>query len=223
MRSNSVGTSVAGFVQIGLGAIGVALSVWASTPAPWFYTLSALLAGTGAGVAGGRRTGRKIERQAVADGRIVLYSEDTPLYALLLPLASFSLSPVVFVSMVYSVWTTPVLQMVLPVALCAVTSAWLAHDATLGRHLSRLAAAAGPLPIQWFHARSVVGPEGMIGQRALVTGSRHVRLGGERWEARSFDGSALHPGEHVIIHQVDGLVLVVESSGASDADGAGGR
>lgn len=210
----------AGVVQVGFAGVALGLSLWASAAAPWFYTVAALAAGGTLGRYVGRKSGETLARQAAEKGRIVLYSEDTPLYGFALPLASFSLSPLVLLSMAYSMWTTPALQILLPLALCVLGSTWLTHDLTLGRHLARLTAGTPAIPIHWFHARSVLGPQALIGQAALVTSATHVRIAGERWQARRLDDRPLQPGEHVIIHHVDGLVLVVGPAG-TDADAGG--
>ena len=151
--------------------------------------------------------------QYAATQRIVLYSEDTPLYAVLLPLISGLASPVVFLAMLLSVWQTPWFQTLVPLGLCLISVTWISHDLSLARNLWLLTERVGNVPIQWFHARSVVGQEGTIGQRAVVlldcAPDGYVRLQGERWRARSWDGSVIRAGQPVEVQHVDGLMLVV--------------
>ena len=55
-----------------------------------------------------------------------------------------------------------------------------------------------------------VGVHGMVGNEAVVRGNGMVQVNGELWRARSADGEALVPGEHVRVEQVeDDLRLVV--------------
>ncbi len=202
-----------GGAQLGLAGLGVVLSLWSAAHLTVFYTIPVLAAAAAAGNLAGAHTGRALARQVGQTGRIVLYSEDTPLYALLMPLAAMVMSPGVFVAMAYSIWTTPALQTVVPLALCFINMAWLSHDLALARNLWLLRERVGDVPIQWFHARSIVGPEGTIGQRAVVlvpcAPDGYVRLQGERWRARSADGQPVPAGMVVEVQHLDGLTLVV--------------
>ena len=204
-----------GGVHLGLAGLGVVLSLWSAAHLTVFYTIPILAAGAAAGTLAGAHTGRALARQFGQTGRIVLYSEDTPLYALLLPLAAMAMSPGVFLAMAYSIWTTPALRTLVPLALCFINLAWLCHDLALARHLWLLRERLGDVPIQWFHARSIVGPEGTIGQQAIVlvrcAPDGYVRLQGERWRARSADGQPLEAGQMVEVQHLDGLTLAVRA------------
>lgn len=205
-----------GGLQLGLAATGVALSLWAAAHLSVFYTIPALVAGIGVGNLAGAHTGRALSRQFADTGRLVLYSEDTPLYAALLPLAALAMSPAVFLTMAYSIWTTPALRTLVPLALCFMNMAWLSHDLALARNLWLLRERVGDVPIQWFHARSLVGPEGTIGQRGVVivecAPDGYIRLQGERWRARSRDGLTLAVGRPVEVQHIIGLTLVVTAA-----------
>jgi membrane-bound ClpP family serine protease len=71
----------------------------------------------------------------------------------------------------------------------------------------------GSLTVQWFHGRSVVGPEAMIGKTGEVTSSTptgYIRIARELWRAQSLDGSRLAAGQQV--RRLNGLVLLVEDA-----------
>ena len=205
-----------GGMQLGLASAAVLLSLWSSAHITVFYTIPTLVAGVLLGHWAGTRTSAALARQFAEKGRIVLYSEDTPLYAAVLPLLAGIASPVVFAGTLLAVWTSPGLQVVVPLILCFVSIAWLSHDLSLARNLWLLTERIGAIPIQWFHARSIVGPEGTIGQRATVlvdcAPDGYVRLQGERWRARAADGLPLRTGQPVEVQQVDGLTLVVRAA-----------
>jgi membrane-bound serine protease (ClpP class) len=59
---------------------------------------------------------------------------------------------------------------------------------------------------------AAVGVQGLVGHEGVVRRPGQVQISGELWRARSTDGSALVPGEHVRVEQVeDDLRLVVGS------------
>jgi membrane protein implicated in regulation of membrane protease activity len=59
---------------------------------------------------------------------------------------------------------------------------------------------------------AAVGVQGMVGNEAVVRQDGMVQLNGELWRARSSEGAALIPGEHVRVEEVeDDLRLVVGS------------
>ena len=59
---------------------------------------------------------------------------------------------------------------------------------------------------------AAVGVQGLVGHEGVVRGAGQVQINGELWRARAADGSALVPGEHVRVEQVeDDLRLVVGS------------
>jgi membrane protein implicated in regulation of membrane protease activity len=62
--------------------------------------------------------------------------------------------------------------------------------------------------LKWSRRRkSAVGPEALVGQKAVVATPTQVRVAGELWEARS--DAALRVGEAVVVQAVEGLTLVV--------------
>jgi membrane-bound serine protease (ClpP class) len=54
-----------------------------------------------------------------------------------------------------------------------------------------------------------VGPQLITGSVGEVRRDAHVFVNGELWQARTTDGSQLHPGERVRVESLDGLVLTV--------------
>lgn len=201
----------------------MALSLWSAASVTVFYTIPVLVMGVLAGSWAGARTGQALARQLAEKGRIVLYSEDTPLYALLVPVATGVLAPVTLWWVLMSMWKWPALQTVFVLVLCFLSLAWLSHDLSLARHLWLLTERVGLVPIQWFHARSVVGPEGTIGQRGVVLveckPDGYIRLQGERWRARSQHGIPLRVGDVVEVQQIDGLLVVVAGVTDEPEDG----
>jgi membrane protein implicated in regulation of membrane protease activity len=62
--------------------------------------------------------------------------------------------------------------------------------------------------LNWSRRRkSAVGPEALVGQKAVVATPTQVRVAGELWEARS--DAPLSAGEAVVVQAVEGLTLVV--------------
>ncbi len=60
---------------------------------------------------------------------------------------------------------------------------------------------------------AAVGVQGLVGHEGVVRRPEQVQVNGELWRARAADGSALVPGDHVRVEQVeDDLRLVVGSS-----------
>ena len=159
-----------------------------------------------------------IYRLARLDLGLIFRNRSALTNAVLMPLATLAMSPIVFLAMAYSIWTTPALRAVVPLALCFISIAWLSHDLALARSLWLLRERVGDVPIQWFHARSIVGPEGLVGQKAVVLVTcapyGYVRVQGERWRARSADGQPLAAGQAVEVQHLDGLTLVVRAARA---------
>lgn len=54
--------------------------------------------------------------------------------------------------------------------------------------------------------RSVSGPEGMIGERGVLTATGRVRIRGTTYPSRGVDGD---DGDRVIVEDVEGMMLVV--------------
>jgi membrane protein implicated in regulation of membrane protease activity len=206
-------TSTFGFVHIGLAA-GAVLFCVGATDITLLQTTAGLAAGFVLGSRAGGVTGRALEQRLDRGGGIVLYAEDAAPYALLWPFSVLVLSPLAFGATLFVVIRSPVLQTISEAALCGAAAAWLAHDFVVARRIRRLSQAVGPLQVQWFHGRSVVGAEAMIGRIGTVTTpvapSGYVRIGGELWRARSLDGAALGTGLRVRVRRLDGLVLLME-------------
>ena len=216
MQSNSVG-----FVHVGLAAGATALVVWVSDVST-ALKVTGVLVGLGLGTVVGAADALGLERGVDRGGGVVLYAQDTAPSALLWPLGALALSPFAFGAITRGVLRSPELQLMLQVMLIGMTAAWLAHDVLLARALRRISDNRGPLEVQWFQSRSVVGPEGMPGKAGDVTSSgasgSYVRIAGELWRAESVDGSRLPAGQRVIVRRVRGLLLVVEAVGAGPDD-----
>jgi membrane-bound serine protease (ClpP class) len=99
----------------------------------------------------------------------------------------------------------------------------LFHNAPSPYHTSvpLVASVAAALGLFWAFALSkavqvrrrpvTVGPQQIVGQTGEVRRGGLVYVNGELWQARSADGSRLHPGDHVTVEDVDGLTLTVGS------------
>jgi membrane-bound serine protease (ClpP class) len=67
------------------------------------------------------------------------------------------------------------------------------------------------------HAPVATGVATLVGNEGVVRDPGWVTVLGERWRARSVDGSRLPPGQHVVVEAVeDGLQLVVRSISPSE-------
>jgi membrane protein implicated in regulation of membrane protease activity len=214
-------SSTVGFVNVGLAAGAMALVVWVSDVST-ALKVTGVLVGLGLGAVAGAADARGLERRVDHSGGILLYAQDTAPSALLWPLGALALSPFAFGAVTRGVVRSPELQLLLQVMLIGMTAAWLAHDVSMARALRRVSANRGPLQVQWFHSRSVVGPEGMPGKTGEMTSSGasgdYVRIAGELWRSESIDCSRLSAGQRVIVRRVHGLLLVVEAVGARPDD-----
>ena len=204
-----------GITHVSLAAGATLLIVWVVDASPELRVIGVfcgLALGAWAGLVDGRRLERGIDRR----GGVVLYAEDSVSRALLWPLGVLALSPFAFGTMIRAVGRSSDAQLILQVVLCGLTAAWLAHDLAMVRRLRRISAGRSALHVQWFHGRSAVGPEGMIGKSGEVTSpcvpGGYVRIAGELWRAESIDGSALFDGQRVMVRRLNGLVLLVESA-----------
>ena len=194
-----------------------AAAVWAAD-----VRLTWSLASLAAGAMLGRWTAsaytRTLEQRIDPEGGLVLYVEDAFLHGLLLPLALLALSPIAFGSALFVIARSPVAQQSVELSACAVAGAWLAHDATLFKRLRQLACQR-PLRIQRFYGRSAVGPQAMIGRKAVVIEANGlagvVRVGPELWKAHALDGRPLTVGATVTVRRIEGLVIGVEASALS--------
>lgn len=202
-----------GFVHVGMAATFLVLSLWSASTA-LIYALLSVALGAALGALWGRDTGRRLESSVDRGGGIVLYSQDTAIYALLIPLVNLSLYPFAGGWALARLIQSPELQLLLQLMLCYTAALWFAHEVSVARHLAWLFHRYGPLKVQWFHGRSEVGAEGMIGRtgrvRAPCAPGGLVRVGGELWRAESIDGSPLLAGEQVRVRRLNGLVLLVE-------------
>lgn len=183
--------------------------VWLSDLHPWQET-GALAAGAVIGGFAGTFDARSIERRVDASGGLDLYDEDV--IGFIIPVAILASSPFAFGSALALVAGSPAQQAGLQGVVCGLASFWVCHDMVLGRRLKRLEQRTGPLRVRRFHARSVVGPQGLIGQPGVVarTGVRtYVRVRGELWEADSSGHPGLRAGQRVIVRAVNGLRLTV--------------
>jgi membrane protein implicated in regulation of membrane protease activity len=206
-----------GLVHIGLAAGATLFSLWAADVALVHRALT-LWVGLMLGSWAGSVTGRTLQRRVDAGGGLVLYADETVLSGLVLPLSVLALSPFAFGTMLVAVARSAELQWMLQILLCGISSAWLAHDLVVARGLRRLRDAVGSLHIQWFHGRSTVGPEGLIGKSGIVTApctpTGYIRVAGELWRARSIDSSPLSVGQEVRVKRLNSLVLLVEAATA---------
>jgi membrane protein implicated in regulation of membrane protease activity len=211
-----------GVVHIGLAAGATVISLWAADVAPVHKVLS-LWVGVMLGTWAGSVTVRTLERRLDAGGGLVMYTDETSLFALVLPLSVLGLSPFAFGTMVVAVAGSAQLQVAVQVILCGLSSVWLAHDLVVARGLRRLRDRVGPLHVQWFHGRSTVGPEGMIGKNGIVTAQSgptgYIRVAGELWRAQSIDGSPLSVGQTVRVRRLNGLVLLIEGVAVPESSG----
>jgi membrane protein implicated in regulation of membrane protease activity len=208
--------------HVGVAAGATLLMIWvtdASHELKLIGVLGGLVLGTWAGVVDARAIERRIDRR----GGVVLYTEDSVLYALLWPLGVLALLPFAFGTMTRAVVRSSDVQVVLQVMICGLAAAWLTHDVLVSRRLRRISVRRGPLDVQRFYGRSVVGAEGMIGKVGEVTSSGppagYVRIGGELWRAESIDGSSLVEGQRVIVRRQNRLVLLVDGADSAASNG----
>jgi membrane protein implicated in regulation of membrane protease activity len=215
-----------GAVHIGLAA-GVTLLMVSLADAPIGQKGIAVLSGLALGACVGWVTAAGVERRVDRRGGLVLYAEDTAPYAVIWLLALLALSPAAFGVAILRIADSPTLQHMLQLAMCSVAAAWLAHDMVLARGLRRASCRGGPLQVQWFHGRSVTGPEAMIGRSGELVGTcaptGYVRIRGELWQAESIDGSTLPAGQTVTVRRLNGLILLVEATGPTSATNPGAR
>ena len=202
-------------------AIHVVVALATAAAAVWTadVRLTWSIASLAAGAMLGRWTAsaytRTLQQRIDPEGGLVLYVEDAFLHGLLLPLALLALSPIAFGSALFVIARSPVAQQSVELSACAVAGAWFAHDATLFKRLRQLR----PLRIQRFYGRSAVGPQAMIGRKAVVIEANGldgvVRVGPELWNAHALDGRPLTVGASVTVRRVEGLVIGVEASALS--------
>lgn len=210
---NRMHSNTFGFVHLGSAVVATVLAVWAADVSI-ALKVPAFIGGVAIGVWAGGVTARRLERRVDGGGGIVLYAEDTAPHALLWPLGVLALSPFAFSAMPGEVVSSRFLQQVLQLMLCGPTATWLAHDVLVARALRAMSASRGALRVQWFHGRSVAGPEAMIGKTGQMTSAGpigYVRIAGELWRAESIDGSVLSAGQLVTARRLIGLVLLVEA------------
>jgi membrane-bound serine protease (ClpP class) len=78
--------------------------------------------------------------------------------------------------------------------------------------------------VQSRHARVHTGAEEMIGMRGAVRSPLdpvgHVFVQGALWRARTADGTALEPGQKVVVDAIDGLTLTVSPAPSAEREPA---
>lgn len=201
------------FTHVGLAACATLVSVWVVN-APLLYAVSALVVGVALGAWAGLSAARAFERGFDRGDGVVMYLQEAAPYALFWPLCAVAL----FGSgtLLRGVASSPELQLSLRLMLCVISATWLTQDILAARAFRRVARRRVRLQVQWFHGRSVAGPEGMIGKAGEVTTpcrpAGYVRVGGELWRAESVDGFPLMVGQEVTVQRLNGLVLLVEAA-----------
>lgn len=152
------------------------------------------------------RLRRQIDERNIA----ITYFEDSALYSLLVLLYLASLAPASMVRAGLLVARHPT---AVDVILIGTSTACAGYTWVLFRRIRAHERRFGPLRLKRFYARSVVGPESLIGRSAHVVEAcapnGRVQVGAELWNARSLDGSPIAPGTHVFIRDVEGLRLIV--------------
>ena len=187
--------------------------VWLSDLHPW-QEAAALTVGAVIGGFAGAFDARSIERRVDGSGELHLYDEDV--VGFVIPVAIIASSPFAFGSALAIVSRSPSQQAGVQGVICSLAAFWVLHDVVLGRRLKRLEQRTGPLRVRRFYARSIVGPQGLIGQFGVVarSGDRPlVRVRGELWAARGLDDGYLNEGDRVVIREIDGLLLLVSKPG----------
>jgi membrane protein implicated in regulation of membrane protease activity len=208
---------VKGYVHVVLALVSTIVVVWLSNLPSW-QEGAAVLAGAVVGGFAGIFDARSIERRVDASGGLELYDEDV--VGFVIPVAILASSPFAFGSALSMIFRSEVAQGGLQGILCSIAAFWLSHDIALGRRLKRLERRTGPLRVRRFYARSIVGPQGLIGQSGEVARSGDhvlVRLRGELWAARAVDDERLIEGEPVVVRHIEGLMLLVERSAPGGA------
>jgi membrane protein implicated in regulation of membrane protease activity len=205
-----------GYVHVAL-ALGCTVAVvWLSDLHP-LQEIATLLAGAAIGVVGGRFDADALAARVDATGALDLYDEDV--IGFIVPVAILASAPFAFGSALALVSRSEALQSGLQGLICSLSAFWLLHDAVLGRRLRRLLVTREPFPIRRFYARSVVGPQALIGATGVVASAGErtfVRVHGELWAVQSSDIRPLVIGERVIVTDVDGLRVSVRRAGATD-------
>jgi membrane protein implicated in regulation of membrane protease activity len=207
-------SGTAGLVHVGVAtaaamfvAVVTDLAVWQKA----VLLIAGLLLGSMAGLASVRQLEGRVDRA----GGIVLYFEDTLPYSFVFALGLLSLAPFAFAMSIRAVYGSPGFLLALQAVLSAIAGAWLAHEVVVAGWLRREASRLGPLKVQWFYARSAVGPEAMVGKTGVVTTqccpTGYVRIAGELWRAQSLDGTRLDVGQQVIVRRLNGLVVLIDS------------
>lgn len=200
---------MSGYVHVALAFACMAGVVWLSDLHP-LQESAALLAGGVIGYFAGTLDAQSIARRVDPANGVDLYDEDVT--GFVVAVAIIASAPFAFGSALAVVAKSEALQNGLQGVVCSLAAFWFVHDAVLGRRLKLLEKQTGPLRVRRFYARSVVGPQGLIGQPGVVTrtgGRTYARVRGELWEVESSNGPPFAPGEQIVVTGVKGLRVTV--------------
>jgi membrane protein implicated in regulation of membrane protease activity len=201
---------VKGYVHPALALVCTLAVVWLSD-LPQSREIAALAAGAVIGALAGAVDARSIERRLDPIHGLHLYDEDA--LAFVIPVAVIASAPFASGSAIALISRSETLQGGLQAIICGLAAFWLCHDVVLGRQLKRLEQRMGPLRVRRFYARSIVGPQDLIGQTGVVTRTdprTYVRVKGELWFAQCGDARQLREGDSVVITGITGLSVAVE-------------
>ena len=170
------------------------------------------IAGLLAGALLGAWHWRRLAGRLDARRTLILYFTDSPFYVLLIVIGLLSFTPRSLIGIGrMALLNTEYVSM----ALIALAFAWIGYDVSLWLGVRREEAGSGTIRPRYFYAPSMTGSEGMIGLNGVVEARcapvGWVRAAGERWQAESIDGRVLEKGERVVVRNIDGLKLFVES------------
>lgn len=172
--------------------------------------VAALLAGLAAGHAVGAEEWRRIRRQIDRRNVAVTYLEDSLYFGVLTMLGLASFSGTLLRLGAVAALPAPVFWagLIGIAALCAGRA--YALNRAIASHERRF----GPLRLRTFYARSLVGPEALIGRRATVVErcapEGRVKVAAELWFARASGSAHIPEGRPVVVRDVEGLCLIVE-------------
>jgi membrane protein implicated in regulation of membrane protease activity len=180
----------------------------------WLVKVAAISIGFFLGRVMGASEWSRLRRQIDTRNVAVIYTEDSAYFAVLTALAIASLSPwpVIRAGLVIAFYPEVVAAMLVGAAGACVGWAFVLY-----RRIQAYERSSGPLRVRTFYARSLVGPEALIGRAGTVVETcapdGRVSIGAEVWFARSIGDVSLTPGTPVVIRDLDGLRLIVEREG----------
>ena len=199
-----------GYVQPALALVCTLAVVWLSDLSQ-SWEVAALAAGAVIGALAGTVDAKSIERRLDPIQGLHLYDEDV--LGFVIPVAVIASVPFASGSAIALMSASETLQGGLQAIICGLAAFWLCHDTVLGRQLKRLEQRVGPLRVRRFYARSMMGPQGLIGQTGVVTRTdprTYVRVRGELWSAQCGDEGQLGEGKEVVITGITGLSVAVK-------------